>query len=230
VCDLPARLQPREIVERMGIDNVPDDVLLAVILRSGVQGTNVLELARRLLLRYGSLTGLASSSLQELRAERGLGRVKTQVLMAALALGRRMSEEGAPERRRVKTPQDVVSVLRDRVRQLEREVFWVLLLDARNRLKDRPVDVTHGLLDASLVHPREVFREAIRSATAAVVLAHNHPSGDPSPSAEDVRITRQMVNAGKVVDIRVLDHVILGRETPGTPGYCSLREDGIVEF
>jgi DNA repair protein RadC len=230
VRDLPERLQPREIVERMGVENVPDDVLLAVILRSGVRGTNVLELARRLLQRYGSLTGLASSSLPELRAERGMGRVKTQVLMAALALGRRMSEEQAPERRRVKTPHDVMSILRDHVRQLDREVFWVLLLDPRNRLVGRPVEVTHGLLDASLVHPREVFREAIRSATAAVVLAHNHPSGDPAPSAEDVRITRQMISAGKIVDIRVLDHVILGRERAGMPGYCSLREDGIVEF
>ena len=230
MCDMPEQLRPREIVERLGIEHASDDVLLAVVLRSGVRGMNVLDLARRLIGTYGSLTGLAGSSLNELAAERGLGRVKAQVLMAALALGRRLSEEQAPARNPVKTPGDVVRVLKDRVRHLDREVFWVLLLDGKNNLKGRPIDITHGLLDASLVHPREVFREAIRSATAAVVVAHNHPSGDPAPSAEDIRITRQLVGAGKIVDIRVLDHVVLGREGPGEPGYRSMREDGLVTF
>jgi DNA repair protein RadC len=230
VRDMPEQLRPREIVERLGIEHVADDVLLAVILRSGVRGVNVLELARRLLNTYGSLTGLAGSSVNELAAERGLGRVKAQVLMAALALGRRLGEEQAPARNPVKTPDDVVRVLKDRVRHLDHEVFWVLLLDGKNNLRGRPVDVSRGLLDASLVHPREVFREAIRSATAAVVVAHNHPSGDPSPSAEDIRITRQLVEAGKVVDIRVLDHVVVGRAGPGEPGYRSLREAGLVTF
>ena len=116
-------------------------------------------------------------------------------------------------------------------RTREEESFWVLLLDGKNRLMKAPIEVTRGLLDASLVHPREVFKEAIRSASAAVVLAHNHPSGDPNPSAEDIRITKQLVEAGRIVDIQVLDHVVLGRQSgAGSADFFSFREAGIVEF
>ena len=122
-------------------------------------------------------------------------------------------------------------VMRERLRSREEEAFWVLMLDVKNRMLRQPVEVTKGLLDASLVHPREVFREAIRSTSAAVVLVHNHPSGDPTPSAEDVRITKQLVDAGRIVDIHVLDHVILGQaDSQGSPGYFSLSESGLVDF
>jgi DNA repair protein RadC len=233
VRDIPVRLRPREELDRLGVENVSEDVLLSVVLRSGAHGRNVVELARQLLMDYGSLTAMAKSSVDELSSSRykGMGRVKAQVLMAALELGRRMNEEGMPQKRVVKTPEDVAGILGDRVRTLDTEIFWVLRLDSKNNLKGEPVDVTKGLLDASLVHPREVFREAIRSATAGVVLAHNHPSGDPTPSMDDIRITKQMVEAGQIVDIKVLDHVILG--SPGENGsskYVSMREDGIVRF
>jgi DNA repair protein RadC len=231
VQDLPARLRPREEAARVGIGNAGDDVLLALILRSGVKGANVVDLAHGLLRHYGSLTALAEASEQELARVRGVGPVKAQILKAALDLGRRLNEERAPERQLVRTPSDAMLLLQDQARTLEKEVFWVLNLDAKNRLKGRPAEVTLGLLDASLVHPREVFREAIRSATAAVVVAHNHPSGDPTPSAEDVRLTKQLVEAGRVVDIRVLDHVILGR-APATGGraFFSMREEGTIPF
>lgn len=227
VKDIPERLRPREEVERFGVGNVSDDVLLAVVLRSGAQGRNVIELSRQLINDFGSLTAMAKSSVDELSSDRyrGLGRVKAQVLMAALELGKRMNEEQLPERVVVKTPQDVSRILSDRARTLDREVFWVLRLDSKNYLKGEPLDITSGLLDASLVHPREVFREAVRSATAAVVLAHNHPSGDPSPSTDDIRTTKQMIEAGRIVDIKVLDHVILGEGR-----FTSLREEGIVRF
>lgn len=231
VRDMPMQIRPREAVAQFGVENVGDDVLLALLLRMGVKGINVVDLARLLIRRYGSLTAMAETSVPDLARVHGVGTVKAQILKAALELGRRIGAESKPDRIRISTPGDVYALLHHRAATLGREVFWVLLLDAKNALKSQPVDVTCGILDASLVHPREVFREAVRSAAAAVVLAHNHPSGDPSPSAEDLRITRQLVEAGGVVDIKVLDHVILGRcGTAGKDGYLSLRESGLVQF
>ena len=229
--EIPERLRPREELQRRGVENVSDDVLVAVILRSGVRGMNVRDLAQELLQRYGSLTGLASASVAELARMPGMGRVKAQVLLAALEVGRRLNEERISETPHVRTPHDAACLLQADVRTLDKEVFWVLHLDVKNRLKGRPAAVTTGLLDASLVHPREIFRDAVRSATAAVVLAHNHPSGDPSPSAEDVRITRQMVEAGRTLDIRVLDHIVVGKPgADGQPRYVSMREEGLAGF
>jgi DNA repair protein RadC len=131
----------------------------------------------------------------------------------------------------VRTPADAARVLRGEAMTLDKEVFWVLMLDSKNNLKGKPIEITKGLLNASLVHPREVFREAIKLNVAAVVVVHNHPSGDPSPSAEDVRITKQLVEAGKVIGIKVLDHVILGKsQGDDASSVLSLRETGIVSF
>lgn len=226
------RLRPREELDRLGVEHVSDAVLLAVLLRSGTRGVNVMQLASDLLHAYGSLTAVAAAGVEELAgAVRGLGPVKARELKAALELGRRAFDECLPEGTQIRTPEDAVRVLRGHAHALDREIFWVLRLDAKHRIKGRPEDITRGLLDASLVHPREVFREAIRMAAAAVVLAHNHPSGDPSPSAEDIRITRQLIEAGRVVDIRVLDHVIVGRAMAGREkGFISMREEGIVAF
>ena len=231
VKDVPERLRPREEIERLGVEHVSDAVLVAVILRSGVAGMNVIELASHLIRRYGSLTALAKAPVHELAGIRGVGRVKGQVLKAALELGRRLTQETMPRRAAIRSPGEAAEILREEARTLDRESFWIMMLDAKNRLKARPQDVTNGLLDASLVHPREVFREAIRCASAAVIVAHNHPSGDPSPSAEDVRITRQLVQAGRVIGIPVLDHVILGaRAGGGGAEFFSMREAGVVEF
>lgn len=231
VRDLPARLRPREEMARRGAANVADDVLLAILLRSGIQGLSVVDLARELLHRYRSLTAMARASVEELAALTGMGPVKAQVLSAAFALAERLAEERAPARQIVRSPDDVVALLREKTRRLEEEVFWTLLLDAKNRLKGAPIPVTRGLLDASLVHPREAFREAVRSSSAAVVFAHNHPSGDPSPSSEDIRITRQLVKAGKVMNIQVMDHIILGEPVDaGDVGFLSMREAGLIEF
>jgi len=227
VREMPEQLRPRELLEKNGVRCVQDDVLLAIILRSGVRGVNVVELSRALLKRFGSLSALAGASVEEIAAVPGMGKVKAQVLVSALELGRRMNAEARPRRIIVKGPNDIADLLGDRARLLEKEMFWVILLDARNGLKCEPIEVSMGLLDASLVHAREVFRDAIRSACGAVILAHNHPSGDTTPSAEDVRITRQLVEAGRIVDIKVLDHVVLGG---GGRGYLSMREEGVVAF
>lgn len=231
VRDIPASLRPREEMARLGPENVSDVVLLAIILRTGTQGVNVVNLAQAILNHYdGSLTQLAGASIEELKKFKGISDVKAQMLMAALQIGRNMTREAVPEGARIKTPTDAVKALIHEARHLDTEVFWTLHLDSRNCLRRPPEVITQGLLDASLVHPREVFRDAIRSATAAVLLAHNHPSGDPTPSAEDIRITRQLVEAGKVIDIKVLDHVIIGRHASPTDGFVSMREQGVVDF
>lgn len=230
VKELPERLQPREVFRREGAERVGEDVLLALLLRSGVPGVNVLELARAILQRYGSLTALARASVEELSSFKGVGPVKAQMLKAALELARRIAAEGAAERPAITCPEDAARVLREQARTLDCEVFWILLLDIRNRLLRPPEEVTRGLLNASLVHPREVFRGAIRASAAAILVAHNHPSGDPSPSAEDLAITRQLVEAGRIVGIPVVDHVILGRRTGSGPDYLSLREAELVNF
>lgn len=231
VRDVPRRQRPREMLERFGLGSVQDDVLLAVILRSGVRGVSVIDLSRQLLEHYGSLTAIARAPMEELLKVRGLGKIKVQVLKAALELARRLADESGVESLSVKLPAEVANIMREKARALEQETFWVLLLSTRNRLKCDPLEITRGLLDASLIHPREVFREAIQAAAAAVILVHNHPSGDPTPSEDDIRITRQLVKTGQVVDIRVLDHVILGQaEKKGGKDFFSMRETGIVEF
>ncbi len=229
--ELPDKLRPREQFERLGAEHVPDATLLALILRTGLPGMNVADLAESILQEYGTLTVLAQRSVGELVQIEGIGPVKAQMLKAALELGRRLSLESIPEEHKVVSPEDVILVLRERARLAEEEVFWALLLDTKNRLTRPPIVISQGTLNASLAHPREVFREAIRSACASLVLAHNHPSGDPTPSAEDVRVTRQLVESGRLVDIHVLDHIIIGRrQSDDRLDYVSLRETGMVEF
>jgi DNA repair protein RadC len=231
--DLPVSQMPREELDRLGVEQAPDAALLAVILRGGVKGNNVLDLAQALLRAYPTWTEMGDASIEELRSRkfRGLGKVKSQVLAAALEIARRYNAEAPPRKTRVRSPSDVAMVVGDEVRRLNCETFWVLLLDAKNGLSGRPTAISRGLLDSCLVHPREVFKEAIRRGAAAIVLAHNHPSGDPTPSAEDVRITRQLVDAGRVVDIRVLDHVVLGKPADsGAPAVLSMRESGVISF
>jgi DNA repair protein RadC len=230
VKNLPAQQQPREMVDQFGPAHVPDAVLLAIILRSGMQGLNVTELANQLLQEYGSLHALARAPKKELASWPGMGPVKAQMLLCALELARRMAAEKEPKKRKINTPQDALEVLNPLARTLEQEVFWVLLLDTRNQLQRSPVEVHRGTLNASLVHSREVFKEAIRSSCAAVLLAHNHPSGDPSPSREDIQLTRQLVDAGKILEIAVLDHIILGKADGNGNEYFSLQESGLVAF
>ena len=231
VQDLPARQRPREEMERLGASHVSDSVLLAIILRTGTRGMSVVDLARHMLVKYGSLTNLATVSIDELTKIKGIGRVKAQMLVAALELAKRLSEETISDEYAIKTPEDVVHVFREKTRTLKQEAFWILLLNAKNRLNGGPEEITEGLLDASLVHPREVFTKAITTHSAAIILVHNHPSGDPTPSAEDIRITKQLVQAGKIVDIKVLDHIILGNLSKQSgSGFLSLREAGLIDF
>ncbi|MCX7009415.1 MAG: DNA repair protein RadC, partial [Kiritimatiellaeota bacterium] len=190
VRDLPPDARPREKMEHQGATALTNEELLAILLGSGTKGFNVLEVARALLKKYGSLTALAEDSPLAFKRVRGIGPAKSKLLKAALELARRMSREKLDAQQLVRTPEDVVNVLGEEARGRGQEVLWMLPLDVKYRLKRPPVAVTLGLADASLAHPREVFREAIACGSSALVLAHNHPSGDPTPSAEDIRLTR----------------------------------------
>ena len=229
--EMPELLRPREEMARVGAENASERVLLSVLLRNGIRGLNVMDLAESLLNEYGSLTALAAASVEDLASHAGVGRVKALTLKAALELARRLAQEKRGSAYAVRTPEDAVRVLRETSQPLREERFWALFLDAKNRLQGQPHEVTKGILDASLIHPREVFRAAVERGSAAVVVVHNHPSGDPTPSAEDVRVTRQLVQAGRVVGIKVLDHVVLGSRTNDSGAdYVSLREAGLADF
>ena len=229
--DLPIALQPREKFDRLGPENLSESDLLALILRTGTAGTNVVELAETLLLQYSSLSALSRVSTVELQEIHGIGKEKAKILKAALEIGRRLVQENVGERPRIASPEEAAAVLRERARGLDREVFWVLLLDTKNRLMAPPCEVSKGTLSSSLVHPREIFKPAVQHSAANVILAHNHPSGDPSPSAQDIRITKKLIEAGKTMEIKVLDHLIMGRKTcDGANDFLSLREAGLAEF
>jgi DNA repair protein RadC len=219
--DLPVDERPRERLARAGEGALSTAELLAIILRTGVGGENVLAMATRLLSKYSGLPGLARASFAELEAEKGLGKAKTAQLKAALELGRRMLLVAPEDHFVVRSPTDVAQLLMAEMSHLEQEHFRVLYLDTRNRLMGIET-IYVGSLNASHVRVSEVFRDAVKRNCAAIIVVHNHPSGDPSPSPEDVGVTRQLVAAGKLLDIEVLDHLIVGQQR-----FVSLRERGL---
>jgi len=229
VADLPAGERPQERLERLGPAALSDIELLALVLRSGQPGENVVALAGRLMAEAGSLPALLAWHESDYRGLRGIGRVKALQLVAVMEVARRSARVPAPEAP-VLNRADLIAAHLDAVAVgLDVEKFWVLCLSRRNRLRKR-VEVSSGTATATLVHPREVFRAAIRGGAAAVVCAHNHPSGDPSPSAADIQLTRQLREAAAAVDIPLLDHVIIGRRgaDPLGRGYYSFREAGLL--
>jgi len=212
ILELPPEQRPRERLRRVGSRSLSHAELLALVLGTGVGGESVLRLADRVLAATGGrLRPLASDTPADLERLPGIGRAGSARILAALELGRRAAEEGLPERPHIRGPSDVFRLMGPRLRDLPHEEFHALLLNTQHRVLT-DVQVTRGILDASLIHPREVFRPAIVENAAAVILVHNHPSGDPSPSPEDRAVTRQMKDAGEVVGIRVLDHVVVGEE------------------
>lgn len=219
--DLPSGERPRERLIRAGEGALSTSELLAIILRTGTGGESVLDMASRLLSCYGGLAGLARASFAELEAERGMGEAKTSQLKAALELGRRMLLSSPEDRFLVRSPSDVAQLLMSEMAHLQQEHFQVLYLDTRNRLLGSET-VYVGSLNASHIRVAEVFRDAVKRNCAAIIVAHNHPSGDPTPSPEDVEVTRQLVAAGNLLDIEVLDHLIIGQQR-----FVSLRERGL---
>jgi len=224
--DQPESERPRERLVEHGADALSHAELIAILLRTGLKGANVVEIGRQLLQVFGTLRALAQASVEDLQSIKGIGRDKAVTLVAAFALARKMAEELQRESPVLDNPENVVRLLREKNLVKQVETLQVLLLNTRRRLI-RMAEITDGTLDTILVHPREVFKTAIAANAAAVVLAHNHPSGDPTPSEADIKVTRDLIRAGQLLKIDVLDHVILGRATPERPkDYASLRELG----
>lgn len=219
VRDLPEGERPRERLQRLGPENLASAELLAIILRTGARGQGALQLATALVSSPGGLRKLVNSPVEELAAVPGIGMAKACSIRAALELGRRLSAETV-SRPVIHAPQDVSDLLMSEMRYLEKEQFRVLLLNTKNQVLAIEV-VSLGDLTSAIVHPREVFKEAVRRAAAAVILVHNHPSGDPNPSREDFDVTKRVTEAGKILGIEVLDHIVIGDNR-----YISLREHG----
>lgn len=222
----PSAQRPRERLWQMGSQSLSDGELLAIILRSGRRGESALDLGRRLLQLGGEdgLLGLVRCSAEELSGVSGVGPAKAASLLAAFELGRRAAGGPGGPRTPVRSAADAARCVRSAMEVLEQEQFRVLLLDTKHRLLGVEV-VGQGGLDHVAAHPREVFKPAIRRSAAAVILAHNHPSGDSEPSGQDALLTERLVEAGRVLGVPVLDHLVIGRG-----GYVSLRKRGLVRF
>ncbi|RKL63944.1 JAB domain-containing protein [Thermoanaerobacteraceae bacterium SP2] len=223
--DLPKEERPRERLERYGAQVLSDAELLALLIRTGTPTESALVLAQRILKGDGAKSGLAfvaDSSIEELSKIKGIGLAKSVQIKAAVELGRRISSYNGQNPTVINTPVDVKNLLMEEMRFLEKEHFKVILLNIKNHVISVE-DVSVGSLNSSIVHPREVFKPAIRRSSASMILVHNHPSGDPAPSREDVEITRRLIEAGKILGIEVVDHVIIGNGV-----YISLREKGII--
>ncbi len=224
--DLPSHERPRERLLAEGADTLSNADLVAILLRTGRRGESVLQIAQKLIATYGSLDQLSKATWQDLCKIKGIGRDKAATLAAAFKLAARMAREIRVEMPLLDTPERVADLLREDNRSREVEHFQVALLNTRRRLI-RIENLSQGTLDTILVHPREVFRAAIAAGAAALILAHNHPSGDPTPSESDIKVTRDLIRAGQLLKIDVLDHVILGRRTTEREkDWVSLRELG----
>ena len=216
--ELPPDGRPREKLKALGTGALSEAEILAIILRTGSKGESVLDLANRLLTTYGGLVGLARVSFPELCEVHGLGEAKACQLKAGLELGRRLLLAQPEERLQVRSPADLAPLLMLELAPLDQETLRVILLNTKNQLI-KMLDVYRGSLNSSLVRTSEVFKEAVRVNAAAIIVAHNHPSGDPTPSPEDARVTEQIVAAGKLLEIEVLDHLVIGERA-----WVSLRE------
>ena len=225
--DLPETERPRERLVAYGAEMLKTSELLAILLRTGSKGISAVDLGERLVLQFGTLDRLARAPLEDLQKVKGIGRDKAIALRSAFTLAQRMAQEIRAESPVLDRPDFVADLLREEARFYQVETFQVLLLNTRRKLI-RIETISQGTLDTILVHPREVFKSAITAGASAIVLVHNHPSGDPTPSEADVRVTRDLIRAGQLLKIEVLDHVILGARTQDRPkDYVSLREMGL---
>jgi len=221
--ELPRSERPRERLLGLGAHALSSVELLTIVLGSGAAGRSAVSVAHEILGQCGgSLRRIASRPVAALTALPGVGTARAVSIHAALELGRRMAHEERDEGAPVRSPRDVYAAFASRLEDLPVEEFHVAVLDSQHRL-ERDITVTRGILNSSLVHPREVFREAIAERAAAIVLVHNHPSGDPTPSTDDRAVTEQLVAAGRLLDIPVHDHVIIGRGR-----YMSFAEAGLL--
>jgi len=214
--------RPRERLEQLGAQSLSTAELLAILLRVGLPGESAVALARRLLRQFNGLAGLQRVSFAELKAQRGIGTAKAAQIKAALELGRRLQLSQRGEKPRINSPEDAAALLLYEMRALEQEHLRALLLNTRNQVL-KIHDVVRGSVNSAQVRIAEIFREAVRLNATAIILAHNHPSGDPTPSPDDIALTRQAQEAGKILDIEVLDHLVIGDNQ-----YISLKARGLI--
>ena len=221
--DWPEDERPRERLIKFGEESLSNSQLLAIILRTG-NGTksNAIDLARMLLDHYGSFRALDSASISELCAIEGIGTAKAAQIKAALEIGKRLLRQKTGPRKKITSVEDIVNYYKPYLRDLKREVFKIMMLDSRNKII-KEMTISEGSLNASIVHPREVIREIIRESASAVIFVHNHPSGEPKPTREDIEITKRLVKACDLVGVRVLDHIIMGDDE-----YTSLADEGLI--
>lgn len=219
--DLPEDERPRERMIKYGPEALSNTELLAIIIRTGIKGENAITVAQNLISQEG-LEALLEDSIEELAAFKGIGISKAVLIKAALELGKRLNS--MPERKRyaIKSPADVSAILMGEMRYLKKEYFKAILLDIKNHVITIE-NISIGGLNFSLVHPREIFKSAIKKSSAAIIMVHNHPSGDPHPSNEDIDVTRRIVESGKILGIEVLDHVIIGDGR-----YFSFKDEGLI--
>ena len=218
ISDLPEGDRPRERLVSLGAQALSSAELIAILLRVGVQGEGAVQVGQRLLKQFGGLSGLHRAPIDELVAQHGIGEAKAAQIKAAIELGRRLTLEAPEEKPTINSPADAAALVQYEMSALEKEEMRVILLDTRNHVVD-VVTVAHGSLNAAQMRVGEIFTPAVRKNVAALIAVHNHPSGDPTPSPQDVAITRAMIEAGKLLDIEVLDHLVIGMGK-----YVSLKE------
>jgi DNA repair protein RadC len=210
IADIEVEDRPRERLARLGAQALTNAELIAILLRVGVAGENVVQLSQRLLGQFGGLYGLRRASFEEVSSLRGVGIAKAAQLKAAIELGYRLRLEAPEERPAIHSPADAAALVQFEMEDLVQENLWVLNVDTRNRLM--AIDkIYQGSLNASMVRVGELFKAAIQRSAAGIIMVHNHPSGDPTPSPEDATLTRAVISAGKLLDIDVLDHLVIGR-------------------
>lgn len=227
--EMPREERPREKLAARGASALSDPELIAILLRTGVPGANAIEVARELLKEYGSLRGLSRCGVHELKKIPGIGPAKAVQLAAAFDLGDRLARETL-SKQKIDSPELVNELIGAEMRRLRTESLRVILLDTRYRLiRVHPIqEVSTGSVNESIAHPRDIFRPAVISSAYAVIVVHNHPSGDASPSQTDHGLTRRLSEAAELMQIKLLDHIIIGAPSEGSPGYFSFKEAGVL--
>nr|WP_318247298.1 DNA repair protein RadC [Halobacillus litoralis] len=220
--DVPKEERPRERLLESGAKNLSNQELLAILLGSGTRQESVTDLAQRLLIHFEGLVLLKGATIEELTSIRGIGSAKAVQILAAIEVGKRMHQMRPAERYMIRSPEDGADFVMEEMRDLNQEHFICLFLNTKNQVLHRQT-VFIGSLNASIVHPREVFKEAVKRSAASIICAHNHPSGDPSPSQEDIQVTRRLQECGKMIGIEVLDHLVIGDRK-----FVSLKEKGYL--
>ncbi|GIP45503.1 UPF0758 protein [Paenibacillus sp. J45TS6] len=220
--DIPQEQRPRERMLHHGAGALSHAELLAILLRTGTRQESAIHVAQRILSEAGSLRSLVDFSIEELVQIKGVGPAKAVQLKAGIELGQRLSQSKLPSSPTIRSPRDAADLLMEQLRYLQKEHFVCLFLNTKNHVIAQET-LSMGSLNAAIVHPREVFRAAIKCSSASLICAHNHPSGDPTPSPEDIKLTKRLLEAGDIVGIEVLDHVVIGDGK-----FVSLKEQGFI--